>query len=172
MSDPIGQLRSRSEHRVRRRVAFSETDMAGIVHFSIYPRYMEDCEHEFLRSLSLGVDAPLEKGRLGFPRLAIRCEYRRPLRFEDELDVELRVCRIGRSSVTYQFLLASGGDEVARGEMTASACRCHPDGRMEPIELPPVFRERVKVSTLEPLEFKPGRTRAVESEQPVPRSRT
>jgi acyl-CoA thioester hydrolase len=39
------------EYKVRRRVEFSETDMAGIVHYSNFFRYMEAAEHEFFRSL-------------------------------------------------------------------------------------------------------------------------
>ena len=43
------------EYRYRRRVEFSETDLAGIVHFSNYFRYMEAAEHEFFRSLGLSI---------------------------------------------------------------------------------------------------------------------
>ena len=43
-----------------RRVTFAETDMAGIVHFSNFYRYMEEAEHAFLRSrgLRIKVDQP------------------------------------------------------------------------------------------------------------------
>ena len=43
------------EFRCRQRVEFADTDMAGIVHFSNFFRYMERAEHEFLRSLGLSV---------------------------------------------------------------------------------------------------------------------
>ena len=36
---------------IQRHVEFYETDMAGIVHFSNFFRYMETCEHAFVRSL-------------------------------------------------------------------------------------------------------------------------
>ena len=39
----------------QRRVEFHETDLAGIVHFSNFFRYMEDCEHAFYRSLGYSV---------------------------------------------------------------------------------------------------------------------
>ena len=38
-----------SEHRMRRRVQFYETDAAGIVHFSWFYRYMEEAEHALWR---------------------------------------------------------------------------------------------------------------------------
>ena len=47
--------------KTERRVEFRDTDAAGIVHFSVFFAYMEQAEHEFLRSLGLsvhgGVDA-------------------------------------------------------------------------------------------------------------------
>ena len=44
-----------AEYKKERRVEFSETDMAGIIHYSAYFQYMEEAEHEFLRSLGLSV---------------------------------------------------------------------------------------------------------------------
>src|SRR5689334_19819650 len=44
-----------TEFTVRHLVQFSETDMAGIVHFSNYFRWMEEVEHAFLRSLGMSV---------------------------------------------------------------------------------------------------------------------
>ena len=45
------------EFHSRQRVEFADTDMAGIVHFANFFRYMERAEHEFLRSLGLSVHA-------------------------------------------------------------------------------------------------------------------
>ena len=45
-----------TEFSISRRVEFSETDLAGIMHFTNFYRWMEICEHEFLRSLGLSVD--------------------------------------------------------------------------------------------------------------------
>jgi acyl-CoA thioester hydrolase len=53
------------------RVQFSDTDMAGIVHFSNFFRYMERVEHGFFRSLGFSiVDPPVEGAeRVGWPRV-------------------------------------------------------------------------------------------------------
>ena len=62
------------EFRILRRVEFSETDMAGIVHYSNFFRYMESAEHAFFRSLGLSVvDRPEhapEGERVGWPRVS------------------------------------------------------------------------------------------------------
>ena len=56
-----------TEFSITRRVEFSETDLAGIMHFTNFYRWMEICEHEFLRSLGLSVDMEDENGRFGWP---------------------------------------------------------------------------------------------------------
>ena len=52
-----------------RRVEFADTDMAGIVHFSNYLRYMEMAEHDFLRSIGFSVNGTIEGRHVGWPRV-------------------------------------------------------------------------------------------------------
>ena len=75
-----------TEFSITRRVEFSETDLAGIMHFTNFYRWMEICEHEFLRSLGLSVDMEDENGRFGWPRVKTSCRFKRPLRFEEEVE--------------------------------------------------------------------------------------
>src|SRR5205085_1420229 len=81
--------------RTTRRIDFSDTDMAGIVHFANFFRFMESAETEFLRSRGLSVKLEWEGQALGFPRVSASCDYLRPAFFEDLLEVTLRVDRIG-----------------------------------------------------------------------------
>lgn len=131
------------EYRRVRRVEFAETDTAGIVHFSNYLRYMEETEHEFLRSLGLTVHPVRDATDVGFPRLSARCEFQRPLRFEDEVEITLRVARKGRSSLTYHFLLESSGAPVARGEIVVVCCRFTPGGTFESAPLPDAYDQAI-----------------------------
>jgi acyl-CoA thioesterase FadM len=68
------------EFEYARVVQFSETDLAGIVHFSAYFRYMEEAEHALWRAAGLSV----ARDDLHWPRVSASCEYASPLRFEDE----------------------------------------------------------------------------------------
>ena len=142
------------EHRHHRRVEFAETDLAGIVHFTHYFRYAEEAEHAFLRSLGLSVHGSHGGQAIGFPRLAARCEFQKPLRFEDEVEVHLWVRRKGKRSIVYQFTISRAGEAVARGEVAVLCCRLEPDGRFEPAELPPPFRDRIEEAPHRPLEFR------------------
>ncbi len=127
--------------RTRRRVEFADTDMAGIVHFSNFFRYMESSEVEFLRSLGLSVAMPWQGDRIGFPRVAAACDYLSPARFQDLLDVAVTVHQVGRKSVTYAFDFALDGRPVARGRVTAVCCRVRPDHGIESIEIPAEIRK-------------------------------
>jgi acyl-CoA thioester hydrolase len=131
--------------RVTRRVEFHDTDMAGIVHFSNFFRYMEVAEVEFLRARGLHVAWQQGQGeRLGFPRVAASCDYRRPLRFEDEVEITVTIARLGRKSVTYDFEFVCRGEQAAKGSVTAACCRRKPDGGYESIEIPPDLRAKLE----------------------------
>ena len=101
------------EFTITRRVEFNETDAAGIVHFSNYFRYMEYAEHAFFRSLGRSiVDHDLD---VGWPRVHCHCDYKKPLKFEDEVEIQLLVSARTSKSLSYQFRFSTGGTEVARG---------------------------------------------------------
>src|SRR5215471_18705847 len=96
--------------RTTQRVEFADTDMAGIVHFANFFRFMEAAEVEFLRARGLSVKMTWDGLALGFPRVSASCDYLRPARFEDVLDISVRVQKIGRKSVTYAFEFAKDGE--------------------------------------------------------------
>lgn len=106
--------------QITRRVAFSETDAAGIAHFANFFRWMEDCEHAFLRSLGASVHDVDEGNLRGFPRVSASCDYFKPLRFEDEFVVTLRVLEKKDKSLTFGFAFTKPGDAepLAAGKVT------------------------------------------------------
>src|SRR5258708_2798680 len=109
------------EFKVVRRVEFSDTDMAGIVHYSNFFRYMETAEHGFFRSLGFSVVTRQVDPPVGWPRVHARCDYKQPLRFEDEVEIHMLVREKKSKSLTYLFrfrkLNAPEPLEVARGSL-------------------------------------------------------
>src|SRR5438445_12786464 len=89
--------------RTTRRVEFADTDMAGIVHFANFFRWMESAEVEFLRSCGLSVPWKGTEQPVGFPRVSASCDFFKPVRFEDVLDITVTVEKVGSKSVTYAF---------------------------------------------------------------------
>jgi YbgC/YbaW family acyl-CoA thioester hydrolase len=115
-----------TEYRTKRKIEFVDTDMAGIVHFTRFFVFMETAEHEFLRSLGTSVATEWNGDKIGWPRLAASCEYLSPLRFEDEVDIRLRVTKKGTKSLTYQFHFTHQGKDIARGQITTVCCITNP----------------------------------------------
>ena len=109
----------------RRRVAFSDVDAAGIVHFSRYNIWMEDCEHAFLRSLGTSVHGQDAEGQRLFPRVHAEADYRAPLRFEDEVDITLTIQEQRRKVLVYAFTFTRGCDteRCAQGSTTVVFAR-------------------------------------------------
>ncbi len=138
------------EFKAIRRVEFSETDMAGIVHFANFFRYMETAEHAFYRSLGFSVILGNYLPPLGFPRVHAECDYKAPLRFEDQLEIHLMVTAKRPKVLTYLFRFNKlDGDtriEVARGSLTVVCVAHSTDGGMASVNMPADIFERIQIA--------------------------
>ena len=143
-----------SEFRARRRIEFYETDMAGIVHFSNYFRFMEATEHAFFRSLDLALHADSEGRMSGWARVEARCEYAAPLHYMDEVEIHLAVSAKTASSLSYDFAFrrvdADGGvgeKSFAHGALTVVYVERSPGGAMRAARMPPEVAGAIEVAT-------------------------
>lgn len=130
--------------RTTRRIEFVDTDMAGIVHFSNFFRFMEAAEVEFMRSRGLSVAMNESGMKVSFPRVGASCDYVHPARFQDVLDIEVRILRIGSRSVTYGFEFFCQGKKLAKGQVSSVCCRILPENRLESMEIPAEYRKRLE----------------------------
>ncbi len=131
-------------YQTTRRVEFRDTDAAGIMHFSTYFLKMEEVEHEFLRSLGLSVVMPGDNGtHLSWPRVAVQCDYRGAARFEQVLEIDLGVERLGQSSVSYVLTFRIGQQTLATGKVTAVFCRFDGAERPQPLPIPADIRAKL-----------------------------
>jgi acyl-CoA thioester hydrolase len=129
--------------RTRRRVEFGDTDMAGIVHFSNFFRYMEAAETELLSSFGFSVTWREDDKRFGFPRVSATCDFKSPARFADVLDIDVTVEEIGKKSIRYRFEFTRNGQEIAIGRITSVYCQETPDHRFESTEIPVEIRTKL-----------------------------
>ncbi len=118
----------------QRRVEFAETDAAGIVHFSMYFRYVEEAEHAMWRAAGLSIAAP--DSDYGFPRVSASMEYYAPLRFEDVVEVSIRIVDAGSRTFRYDAELACGSTRIASGGMTMVCVRRETGGPMKAVPFP------------------------------------
>jgi 4-hydroxybenzoyl-CoA thioesterase/acyl-CoA thioester hydrolase len=127
-----------------RRVEFRDTDAAAIVHFSVFFAYMEQAEHELLRSVGLSVIQEYNGRTISWPRVHAECNYRKPARFEDELEIQVTVARIGEKSVTYQFRFVRGRDAIADGQIVAACCEVEDRHIKTAVSIPAEFAARIQ----------------------------
>lgn len=129
--------------KTERRVEFRDTDAAGIVHFSVFFAYMEQAEHALLRTVGLGVILDVGDQQISFPRVHAECDYRSPIKFEQLVDIEIVVQRIGSRSITYQFKFSCEGRAVADGVITAACCELS-GSRPVAVPIPDLFVDALK----------------------------
>ena len=142
------------EFKAQRRVEFSDTDMAGIMHYSNFFRFMETAEHAFFRSLGFSI-APRQfdpgAHRIGWPRVHASCDYHKPLRFEDMVEIHLLVAERKSKAITYQirFNKMTGDErtEVARGKLTVVCVTWDPVSHsMKATTIPHGIAEKIEVA--------------------------
>lgn len=139
------------EFKTQRRVAFRETDAAGIVHFANFFVWAEDTEHAFFRSLGFSIHQGTEGHHVGWPRVDVRCEFKAPVKFEDEVEIHLIVKEKRAKSLTYEFLISKiEGEErveAARGKLTA-VCVAWDEAtkKMKAIKIPDAIASQIEVA--------------------------
>ena len=145
------------EFKLTRQVEFSDTDMAGIMHFSNFFRFMEAAEHAFFRSLGLSIHPAECPEPLGWPRVHADCDFKHPLRFEDLVEIHLLVRQKREKSIVYTVIFRKLNEqptrEVARGTL-AVACvkRDTATGRMTGVPIPGGIADRIEVAPEEILD--------------------
>jgi acyl-CoA thioester hydrolase len=133
------------------RVVFAETDMAGIVHFANFYRMMENAEHAFFRSLGFSVHGDYEGVHVGWPRVSASCDFFKPLRFEEVVEVQLLVAEVRTRSIRYLFRfwkdMAGERVEIARGSVsTVCAALDKVAGKLAAVAIPATLLEKIEAA--------------------------
>jgi YbgC/YbaW family acyl-CoA thioester hydrolase len=126
----------------RRRVQFAETDLAGLVHFSEFFRYMEEAEHALWRAAGMSIARAGEQ--TGWPRLAASFDFRAPLRFEEEFDVQVRIADVTRKTLEYAFTIVRGDVRIGEGRIKTALVSKRDGEPMKILELPPEIIDKLR----------------------------
>ena len=121
------------------RVGFSDTDAQGIVYYGRYMPYFDLARVEYHRQLDMLRAEPQDEQ---FVMRAMAVEYHAPARFDDEIEVDVRIARIGTSSVTYEFAAYLRGETLA---VTATQTLVLVDlADRKPCPVPDWWREKIR----------------------------
>ena len=112
------------------------------MHFSNFFKMMEEVEHAFFRSIGLSVSMQHDDIHIGWPRVSATCDFSGPVRFEDEVELKMRVVRVGEKSFTYEVEFLVKGNRVAVGK-TTSVCCVVGVGDVKSIAIPDAIRAKL-----------------------------
>ncbi len=128
-----------------RKAVFSETDLAGIVHFASFFPYMEDCEHSFYRSLGHSVTNMVDNDgiNIGWPRVNVSCEYLKPIRFEEEFVIQLTVSNITDKTIKYDFNFFDNDNQLIAKGTVVVVCVKFGDSGMKSTTIPDSIRQSI-----------------------------
>jgi YbgC/YbaW family acyl-CoA thioester hydrolase len=87
---------------IRVRVPFVDVDSTQRIHYTAWLRFMEVAEHHLMRELGYSYSTVLRDQ--AYPRVHLECDFSGAIQYDDELDVEARIERVGRSSWTVAFI--------------------------------------------------------------------
>jgi acyl-CoA thioester hydrolase len=128
------------------RVRWIDTDAAGIVHFSNYPRYFEACEEEFYKSLGLDFMRVHEKYHVALPRVEAHCNYKASCRFGDEIEISMSIREIAETTITYDFqvFLKASNKLAAEGYIKCIAV----NDQWKAVQLPNELADMIRQSSV------------------------
>ena len=121
------------------RVGFSDTDAQGVVYYGRYLPYFDQARVEYHRHLEMLRPGPHEHE---FVMRACTIEYDAPAVFDDELEVFLRVARIGRTSATYEAAAYRASDDALMVTATQTLVLVDLEER-KACEIPQTFRDSI-----------------------------
>jgi acyl-CoA thioester hydrolase len=137
-------------HRLRTR--FAETDAMGVIHHAAYLLYLEEARVEYLKAVGhpydevrTGDGAEGERGEGGrdFPVLEASLQYRRPLHFDEAVEVSLLMGAVTGTTFQIAYLLTVDGETRATA-VTVHGCT---DRTGRPARLPAWVREEFGART-------------------------
>lgn len=123
------------------RVYYEDTDSGGVVYHSNYLNFMERARTEWLRSL--GYEQTLLKDQLGvlFVVHDLSITYQRPAKFNDELNVECRLNKIGRSSLQFEQMIKRGTETLSKALVGVV---CIDADQFKPVSIPAQMKAKME----------------------------
>lgn len=130
-----------SEFRISVRVYYEDTDAGGVVYYANYLKFMERARTEWVRSLGFELDEMHREDGVLLVVSEAQVKYYTPARFNELLEVGMRVVKKGRASLDVAQAVYSG-ERVCVSGMIRIACV---NNEMRPAALPSGFADKIIV---------------------------
>ena len=115
------------------RVYWEDTDAGGVVYYANYLKFMERARSEWLRSFGFEQDVLRDETGVVFVVRRVEIDYLSPARFNEQLEVSVRLHEMGRASLSVRQELMRGPDRLAQAVVTLA---CVDAVRFKPVKIP------------------------------------
>lgn len=115
------------------RVYYEDTDAGGVVYYANYLRFFERCRTEWMRFAGHDQSALASEAGIGFVARKAACEYLKPARLDDQLNVGLEVEKLTRVRVVFRQHVRRGDEELVTGTVEIA---CVDMATMKPAPIP------------------------------------
>lgn len=105
-------------HQFSIRVYYEDTDLAGIVYYANYLKFIERARTEWVASLGIDQMALKANDGIVFAVRRVEADYLRPARFGDDLLVETTLQAIGGARLVLDQGITRGGERVFQAVVT------------------------------------------------------
>ncbi len=112
----------------RHRVQYYETDMMGIAHHANYIRWMEEARVDFMERIGFPY-AEMESRGVFSPVRSLRCDYRRPCTFGDDIDITVSVESFNGVVAALRYLMTNAASGETVCEAVSEHCFLDREGR-------------------------------------------
>ena len=129
----------------RKKAKYYETDQMGIIHHSNYIRWMEEARIDVMDQLGYPYRRFEEMGYIS-PVLHVDCEYKKSVKFDDEVKITVSLQELGRVKFTLRYDIYNLSEgEVLSASGTTTHCFLKKNGRPVLIDKEmPEFAEALK----------------------------
>ena len=98
--------------RNHQKIQFGDIDYAGIVYYPRFLHYLHVALEEFFEhEIGITFLTVINKHRIGFPSVHLELDFQKPLRYGDQINVEVEVIEIGNTSITWGYKVYLSGEE-------------------------------------------------------------
>jgi acyl-CoA thioester hydrolase len=122
----------------RIRVRYAETDKMGVVYYANFFVWFEVGRADLLRASGWSY-RDMEAGGVGLPVIEAQCAYRRPARYDDDLEIRTRGILLSPVRVQFEYEVVRPGDDLSLATGRTVHAALDKDGR--PCRLPERVRE-------------------------------
>lgn len=124
------------------RVYYEDTDSGGVVYYANYLKFIERGRSEFLRELGFEQDNLVETCNIIFAVRSVNADYHSPAKFNDLLNVQTLIKKVGRASLIFsQKIMLKGENKVLFNAQITVAC-LYADS-FKPCGIPSIILEQI-----------------------------